>query len=214
MAISNYSELQAAVARYLHRTDLTTNIIDFIELGEARLNRALRLTQMESFDVLTTSTTSRFLALPARYSEPLNFTILLSNVQVKLTPISTSQMAGMINTVASQPRYYTIGQQIELNAISDQPYQVTLHCIKNFNISADGVNWLITNAPELYLYASLREAYVFVHDDANAQKYELLANKAIKDIAQQDGRSRSVSKLVTEPGLFQSATAFNINRGY
>lgn len=212
--INNYSDLQAAVARYMHRTDLATMIPDFIGLGESRLNRELRLTQMESFDTLTTSTSSRFVDLPARFSEPLNLTILLGNVQVKLVPVTTSLMAGIISATNAQPRYYTIGNQIELNSISDQPYTLTLHCIKNFDLAADNVNWLITNAHEIYLYAALMEGYIYVHDEKQAEKYSMLLNNAIDKLSQQDGRSRSVSRLVTEPGQFQTATAFNINRGY
>jgi hypothetical protein len=214
MAISNYSDLQAEVSKWIHRSDLTAMIPSFITLAENRLNRSLRLTAMESIDELTSSTTSRFIALPARFSEPLNMNILLSNVQMPVAAITTSQMAKTIASVPAMPRYYTIGSQIELNSVSDQPYTIFFHCIKNFDLESDGVNWLITNAPEAYLYGALREAYVYIHDEQQASKYDLLVKNALTDIAQQDGRSRSVSKLVTDPAMFQSATLFNINRGY
>ena len=38
MSISTYAQLQAAVANWLHRTDLTAQIQDFIALAEARLS--------------------------------------------------------------------------------------------------------------------------------------------------------------------------------
>ena len=48
MAISNYSELQTAVANWLDRDDLTARIPEFIALAEARFNRVLRLRSMEA----------------------------------------------------------------------------------------------------------------------------------------------------------------------
>ena len=48
MAITNYTELQSALADYLIRSDLTARIPDFIALCEGRLNRTLRVRDMET----------------------------------------------------------------------------------------------------------------------------------------------------------------------
>src|SRR5205085_11367804 len=42
-----YTGLQSSVANWLNRSDLTALIPDFITLAEERLNRALRVRQME-----------------------------------------------------------------------------------------------------------------------------------------------------------------------
>jgi hypothetical protein len=42
MAISTYSELQASVADWLNRTDLTSAIGDFVALAESQFNRSIR----------------------------------------------------------------------------------------------------------------------------------------------------------------------------
>ena len=47
MAISNYTELNTAVANWLDRDDLTDRIPEFIALAEARFNRLLRIRAME-----------------------------------------------------------------------------------------------------------------------------------------------------------------------
>src|SRR6478672_8927379 len=44
--IGNYTELQAAVKKWLHRTDLDSLIPDFITLAEAKFNRKLRTDKM------------------------------------------------------------------------------------------------------------------------------------------------------------------------
>jgi len=44
MSIATYSELQTAVADWMHRTDLTAKIPDFITLAESRINAPSSLT--------------------------------------------------------------------------------------------------------------------------------------------------------------------------
>ncbi len=44
--ITDYATLQAAVADYLNREDLTTQIQTFIQLAEAKFNRELRVRDM------------------------------------------------------------------------------------------------------------------------------------------------------------------------
>src|SRR5436190_23356645 len=70
MALSNYAELQAAVGAWsFNRTDLPT--ADLVALGEAQLNRDLRLRAMEAEAVLAVSAGQRSAALPAGYLAPL-----------------------------------------------------------------------------------------------------------------------------------------------
>lgn len=46
--INDNATLQAAIAGWLARSDLTASIPDFIQLGEARINRELRTRQMQA----------------------------------------------------------------------------------------------------------------------------------------------------------------------
>jgi hypothetical protein len=46
MGLSTYSDLKTTIASYLGRSDLTTQIPDFIRLAEDRLRRELRIRQM------------------------------------------------------------------------------------------------------------------------------------------------------------------------
>ena len=47
MAITTYSELKTAVANWLNRDDLTSNIPEFIALAEAAINDQVRHWRME-----------------------------------------------------------------------------------------------------------------------------------------------------------------------
>ena len=46
MALANYSDLQATVADFLNRSDLTDIIKDWIRMAEAEFNRLLRVREM------------------------------------------------------------------------------------------------------------------------------------------------------------------------
>ena len=54
MALATYSDLKTTIANYLARSDLTSQIPDFITLAENRLRRELRIRQM--LKVVTAST--------------------------------------------------------------------------------------------------------------------------------------------------------------
>ena len=46
MALANYTDLQAVVADFLNRSDLTDIIKDWIRMAEAEFNRLLRVREM------------------------------------------------------------------------------------------------------------------------------------------------------------------------
>lgn len=64
MAITDYDSLKSALAAWLHRSDLTAMIPDFIELAEAKMTCDLDSRSMETRVNLTTVPGSAFLALP------------------------------------------------------------------------------------------------------------------------------------------------------
>jgi hypothetical protein len=63
-----YTELQADIASYLHRTDLAALIPTFIEKARQRINRQLRVPEQEVTATLTTPVLQRF-SLPANFIE-------------------------------------------------------------------------------------------------------------------------------------------------
>ncbi len=64
MAITTYTELQAAIASWLNRGDLTAQIPDFIALAEADINAQFDIRSIETDQALTAVVSSRFVPLP------------------------------------------------------------------------------------------------------------------------------------------------------
>ena len=69
MSITTYTELKTAVANFLARTDLTTQIPDFISLAEARLSRELESRSQEKRANATLVVGDEFVALPTDLRE-------------------------------------------------------------------------------------------------------------------------------------------------
>ena len=71
MSITNYSELQAAVAAWVKRSDLTARIPDFIRLAEIRLKSVVYLRTLETTaDLLTTPSSA---TIAKRLQKPSGF---------------------------------------------------------------------------------------------------------------------------------------------
>lgn len=174
MSISNYTELLAAAANWLARDDLTLRIPEFITLAEAKFNRTLFHPRMETRTTLTVNTllaSPEFLDLPSDFQTMRS--VRLSGVvgKPRLNFLSQTQMEDFrysVDNAAGQPTYFTIiGNQIELAKTPNQNY--TVEVIYRGNIPAlasNATNWLLTQAPDLYLYGTLLEASPYIQNDA------------------------------------------------
>lgn len=169
MALGTYSELQAAIANWLARpgdATLTPFIPDFIRLAEARISRDLRLRAMELR--ATAEVTDGHLALPAGFLEMRNLQ-LNTQPAVRLDLVSPEAIDALRGSSSpGRPRCYCVlGGEIELAPMPDGPYEVEMAYWRQFEplgIAAPS-NWLLANAPDIYLYASLIEATAFIGND-------------------------------------------------
>jgi hypothetical protein len=117
MSFSTYADLQSQVATWLARSDLTTNIPDFITLFEAAAARKLRVRPMETSTTLTTS--SGVAALPTGY---LGFRRATWNgsTNVELTYKHPSMLKALYPTGSSgTPQDFTI----EASSLILRPYR-------------------------------------------------------------------------------------------
>ena len=68
MSITNYSGLKASIANWLNRTDLTSEIPDFIELAENRIFHDVRVPTNEK-TVLLTLSSDGYATIPSDFLE-------------------------------------------------------------------------------------------------------------------------------------------------
>lgn len=175
MALTTYTELKAAIADYLARSDLTAAIPDFITLAEAKFNRSLRCIQMETrstTSVNLSNTEPEFITLPGDFQTMRR--VRLSSVDGKprlefLNGTQADEYRYGRDNVTGQPQFFTVmGTELELLPTPDAAY--TIEMVYRAYIPAltslNATNWLLDLAPDAYLYGALMEAAPYMRDDA------------------------------------------------
>ena len=193
MAISNYTELKTAVANWLDRDDLTDRIPEFIALAEARFNRVLRLRSMETKQTASTVAAQRNYALPTNYIQMRNFQLNTSPLTTLsyVTPEIYDRLWG--GSSGGTPKFYTIlADEISLGPIPGSVITMEMLFYKKFdNLSGSvATNWLITNAPDIYLYGTMLEAEPFIMNDERVQLWAAALERGVSDLQEQDNKDR------------------------
>jgi hypothetical protein len=201
MSLTNYSDLQTSVAGWLHRADLTAIIPDLVTLGEATINRKLRLLQMENVASLTTSITDRFATLPTGFMEAIDLSLYLDDYPQTLTQVPLSKINGNSLTDQAQPRFYAISSNIVFDVISDEVYTLSLRYLKKLDLATDTTNYVMTTYPDIYLYATLMAAEPYMKNDKRLGIWAGLLKDALEAANRLDGRSRGKSMLTIESGM-------------
>lgn len=198
MAITTYAELQAAAANWLVRSDLTARIPELITLAEARLNRVLRHRLAEADVPVTTVAGARWVALPAGFTEPLRLWIERSGGREELPFLEASLIAA--SSLRGEPGAWTVdGANLAFDRPCDQAYPLTLRMLTRFALSdAAPTNAVLSDCPDIYLFATLSEAAPFLRDAELAAAYETKLGRAIDEANAKDARSRAARTLATE----------------
>jgi hypothetical protein len=204
MALSTYTELKATLADYLHRTDMTSRIVDFITLAESEINSEIRTRLMETDASLTLVSGTNTIALPTRYSEPILLELVISGREnTPLRYLTPSQMEDETETGSTyEPRYWTInGSNIEFPNDADQDYSVRFRHLADFDLATTSTNTLLTKYPGIYLYGSLLQAEPFMNNDPRIATWANFYANLKKVINRKEARTRSLATLGTDVAI-------------
>jgi hypothetical protein len=198
MSITNYAELQSSVANWLNRSDLTANIPDFITLAEAQMSTDLKTRSMETKVNLATVAGTKTVALPTDMLEMRRLQVVGTYNQ-PLSYRSPDELSiDYASNQSAQPIVFTVvGGNIELAPIPDAVYSLELTYQQRIPALSDlnTTNWLLTNWPNAYLYASLLAAMPFIMNDARLATWAQLYSQAVEGINGVDWYSGSTMKV-------------------
>lgn len=172
MAISNYSELQSAVADWLHRADLTSIIPDLIRVAELRIFREIRCRDMES--ALSIALSSGVAAVPADYLEIKSAYIdtspvrqlMRSTVEQIYEKYPTRSAEGIPQLIARENDSFIFGPYPDGDYTLKGVYYAKPTSIQSL------ANDLFVNNPDLYLFAALCEAAPYIENDPRIPVWE------------------------------------------
>lgn len=200
MAITTYAELKTAVANWLADDTLTTYIPDFITLAEARIYRELKVRQMET--ALSSAISSGVLAVPTGFTQ-MKWAYVNGSPTSPLQQVSLEYLYSQYPARSSggKPRYFAReGENFVFGPYPDSTYTIKGVYYKKLAALSDSntTNWLITDAPDLILFASLVEARSFIMDDTRIPLWEARYINAKGMIESQD-RDEEFSGSVMSP---------------
>jgi len=192
MALTSYSSLKTAVANYLGRSDLTSQIPDFITLAELRLSREIRTRKLLKSVTTSTVAGDSTVEIPSDFLEMRDI-YLSGNPRITLNYESPSAFTRNAQTeVSGKPGFYTmLGQEFEFAPVPDKVYTVELLYYYKPTPMSDSVasNEFLANYPDALLYASLLEAEPYIMNDARMTVWSSMYDRAINNINTSDQNS-------------------------
>jgi hypothetical protein len=180
MALSTYSELQASVADWLHRDDLTSRIPDFIALAEADMQVRAKLSQWEA--TATVAVTSGSGSLPSDYSQAIS--VVYGGGPYQLHHLPQRQFhAAAADGESGKPEFFTI-QGSNILVVPSWSGDLTLVYTARFTPLSDTAtsNSLLSLFPDAYLNGSLMHAANWTQDTESMSKYAGVFEACIRRI--------------------------------
>lgn len=192
--ITNYSTLKSTIADYLNRADLTSQIETFIQFAEADMNTRLRC--REQIVRAEATSNAEYVQLPADWLEAINLHIVGGQQPLRYITLDEADIVNK-EQIYVGPHYYSLmngaieivpapAEDIDIEMI----YYAKIPALSDQNTT----NWLLTKAPDVYLYGALTHAAPFLMDDQRipvfAQIY-LTRTQALIDESQKSLHSGS-----------------------
>lgn len=193
----DYYGLKNAIASWMHRGDITESsslVDDFIDLFEARVNRNLRVQEMEKRTTITP--TGEYFDFPSDFLE-------LRSIKVNTSPptileYASPQKMDALGLTGGTPKYYTIiGNQIRVSPSGagsniEISYYGKITPLSGTNTS----NFLLDASPDYYLMGCILEAAIYAVDDRATGIAQLVADKEAAIIRQGKNKQYGSGPLV------------------
>lgn len=186
MALGTYSELRAAIARVLQRSDLVAAIPDLIAVAESQMSQRLDARQQDTTSNVSTVANTETVSLPSDILEMRSLTVTSTTPDVVLNYVTPEKLRsdyGYNN--AGTPRAYTIiGNLAYLAPVPDQVYTLSFVYRARVPSLSDSVttNYVLTNYPDVYLYGALANAGPYIEDNARVAQWKQAFQQAIEGV--------------------------------
>ena len=188
MALTNYTGLKTSIADFLNRDDLTSVIPDFVALAEAQINRDVRHWRMEARTSGQQDPADEYMQIPADWVETIRLHLTGTGTSV-VNLVSRDAMAdkrAAQENAAGTPRMYTHANgQFQLFPTPDVTTNFELLYYQKIpSLITNTDNWLLLEAPDVYLYGALLHSAPYLAEDARLAVWAQLYSAAIQRLNQ------------------------------
>lgn len=194
--ITNYSTLKSSIASFLHRTDLTDVIPEFIADGEARIYNDLRIRAMET--AFTGTTSGGSIALPSGFIEWVYLYVDAETPQ-KLERRDYGWIVNAYPVDTGTPKYFARdGDTLKFGPTPDSNIALVGSYYKRLPALSDSntTNWFITDAPDLLRYAALCEAAPYIGGDSRIPVWESKYQSIRSRLEKTDRREKTSGSVI------------------
>jgi hypothetical protein len=203
MALNTYSNFVTVVENYLARTDLSSQIPDFIQMAQIRMSRDLRTEKMLKVATATSTAGDGTIALPSDMLE-------VREIHVQGNPVIRVEYQSPDlffkngqTTLSGMPYYFTmLGSEFQFAPIFDSTMtvQILYYAQPTFISTSTASNLYLANYPDALLYATLAEAEPYLMNDGRIQTWSALYDRAIANIKTSDlGQTYPYTSLSVTP---------------
>jgi hypothetical protein len=185
MSFADYTSVKtAAVVDWMHRSDLTSQADDFMDLFESDFNSSMRVRQMEA--QTSSVATTGYITHPSNWLGWKKLTATVGSNTYALEPASDEIAIDRTYSESggATPRYYKVlGSKTYLFPVNSA---VTIAGTYYEGVAlSSGANWLLTAYPGAYLYGMLIQCAAYVGDNESlvkwTQAYEIVVNRIKQD---------------------------------
>ena len=181
-ALADYLDLRFAVGDHVGNRNLSDVMSRFVLLAEDMLNKRLRCRQQITSATLTL--TNGVVSLPADFLEMVNV------YGVDGLPLFSAPLADIQREGSQYYRYAINGTQMLIKGFSGTRNIEYFSKIPTLTTSPTTSNWLLADAPDVYLYAVALEATIFLKDTELGLGTKALLDGAMANLKVADDRAR------------------------
>jgi len=187
MALTSRTELLAAIADWLGRSDLTTAIAaDFVPLCEAEMKRRIRRTTSSTTIYISAGNMDGPTDMASPISLHLDSADVYQDAPLKLsTPEMLYEHRATYGGVAGRPtRWAFYDSQLQFSPVPDQSYDgILLYNVQLTPLSASvASNAILVEAPDAYLFGSLLQAAPYLENDERIPVWQAKFDAAIEQL--------------------------------
>jgi hypothetical protein len=187
MAIATYVELVTACENWLHRSNLSDRVAEFITIGEARIGREVRARQMEAR--VSTTPTGQYEDLPSDYLSMRAIRIKGSDIGWLTYVTPDKFFTDFASSTTSTRKVYTIfGDELVFPTTPDGAIELWYY--KKLAALSSATNALFTSNPDLYLNAAMAAAQPFLKNLPQMPVWEALYRDARDSVNKQHREGR------------------------
>jgi hypothetical protein len=196
VAIADYADLAITTSEYTGRDDVMHVFGRFTALAEMKLNRRIKVRDMIEEATLTTNAAGEA-TLPADY---ISMRLVVNEQGQELQPTSLDALQQLYANRGGNPCLYAIkGPTFSVRPVTAADFDIVYY-EQIPSLETNSTNWLLTRAPDVYLYACAAEVSAWEGNPDKVAASNALLDSSLAQIIIDDDSSKFSNAVIRSGG--------------